>query len=159
MSNESDFIDINSEMKIFENMLKEDGYKGEKTMENNTQKTIKDLAQEGGKITENKIENSLNYDILSDEEKEMINKINQDITIEESTSVLQYGMEAQTQIAKFSDNVLEGVKNKSTGEVGNVLTDLVAEIKTFDTNVTKSNNKFLNFFRGTKKQLAKLVAK
>lgn len=159
MSNESDFIDINAEMKIFENMLKEDGYKGGKTMEKSTQKTIKDLAQEGGKITENKIENSLNYDILSDEEKEMINKINQDITIEDSTSVLQYGMEAQTQIAKFSDNVLEGVKNKSTGEVGDVLTDLVAEIKTFDTNVTKSNNKFLNFFRGTKKQLAKLVAK
>ena len=159
MSNESDFIDINAEIKIFENMLKEDGYKEESIMENNTQKTIKDLAQEGAKITENEIENSLNYDRLSDEEKERIHKINQDIKIEDSTSVLQYGMEAQTQIAKFSDNVLEGVKNKSTGEVGNVLTDLVAEIKTFDTNVTKSNNKFLNLFRGTKKQLTRLVAK
>ena len=152
MSNESEFIDINAEIKIFENMLKKDGYKEEKTMENSSQETIQKLAQDGEKITDKKIENSLNYDILSEEEKQLINKINQSITIEDSTSVLQYGMEAQTKIARFSDNVLEGVKNKSTGEVGNVLTDLVAEIKTFDSNVTKSNNKFLNLFRSTKKQ-------
>ena len=128
-------------------------------MKDNTQETIQELAQDGKKITEKKIENSLNYDILSDEEKQLIDKINQDITIDDSTSVLQYGMEAQTKIAKFSDNVLEGVKNKSTGEVGDILTDLVAEIKSFDSNVTESNNKFLNFFRGTKKQLIKLIAK
>ena len=158
MLDESEFLDINAEIKIFENMLKEDSYKEEKIMENNTQKTIQDLAQEGGNITENKIENSLNYDNLSEDEKKLIDKINQNISIEDSTSVLQYGMEAQTQIAKFSDNVLEGVKNKSTGEVGNVLTDLVAEIKTFDSNVVQSNNKFLNFFRSTKKQITKLVA-
>ena len=65
MLDESEFLDINAEIKIFENMLKEDGYKEDKIMENNTQKTIQDLAQEGGKITENKIENSLNYDKLS----------------------------------------------------------------------------------------------
>lgn len=128
-------------------------------MKDNTQETIQELAQDGKKITEKKIESSLNYDILSDEEKQLIDKINQDITIDDSTSVLQYGMEAQTKIAKFSDNVLEGVKNKSTGEVGDILTDLVAEIKSFDSNVTESNNKFLNFFRGTKKQLIKLIAK
>ena len=159
MSDESEFLDINAEMKIFENMLKEDGYKEERKMKNNTQETIQKLAQDSEKITEKKIESSLNYDILSDEEKQLIDKINQNITIEDSTSVLQYGIEAQTKIAKFSDNVLEGVKNKSTGEIGNVLTDLVAEIKSFDSNVTESNNKFLNFIRGTKKQLAKLIAK
>lgn len=159
MLDESEFIDINAEIRIFENILKEDGYKGGKTMENNTQETIQKLLQDGEKITEKKIENSLNYDILSDEEKQLIDKINENITIEDTTSVLQYGMEAQTQIARFSDNVLEGVKNKSTGEIGNVLTDLVAEIKSFDSNVTKSNNKFLNFFRGTKKQVIKLIAK
>lgn len=159
MSDESDFIDINAEIKVFEKILKEDGYKEEKKMKDNTQETIQELAQDGKKITEKRIENSLNYDILSDEEKQLIDKINQDITIDDSTSVLQYGMEAQTKIAKFSDNVLEGVKNKSTGEVGDILTDLVAEIKSFDSNVTESNNKFLNFFRGTKKQLIKLIAK
>ena len=52
MSDESDFIDINAEIKIFENMLKEEGYKGEKTMKNNTQETIQKLAQDGEKITE-----------------------------------------------------------------------------------------------------------
>lgn len=38
MLDESEFFDINAEIKIFKNMLKEDGYKEEKIMENNTQK-------------------------------------------------------------------------------------------------------------------------
>ena len=159
MSSESEFVDINTEIKVFENMIKEDGYKEEKVMDNNTQETIQKLAQYDGKITEKKIESSLNYDVLSDEDKQLIDKINQNISLEDATSVLQYGMEEQTKIAKFSDAVLEGVKNRSTGEVGNVLTDLVAEIKSFDSNVTQSNNKFLKFFRGTKKQLIKLIAR
>ena len=128
-------------------------------MENNVEKEIKTLAEERGKVTENQIENSLNYDTLSEEEKQLIEKINQNINVEDSTDVLQYGVEAQSKISQFSDNVLEGVKNKSTGELGNLLSDLVAEIKTFDTDVTKSNNKFLKIFTNTKKQLAKLVAR
>lgn len=128
-------------------------------MENNIEKEIKTLAEDGGKVTENQIENSLNYDNLSEEEKKLIEKIDQNINVEDSTAVLQYGVEAQSKISQFSDNVLEGVKNKSTGEVGNLLSDLVAEIKTFDTDVTKSNNKILKIFTNTKKQLAKLVAR
>lgn len=159
MSDETEFMDVNAEMEIFENMLKEDGYKGDKLMENNAQETIKELVKNGEEITEKKIESSLNYDALSDEEKQIIAKINQETSIEDSTAVLKYGMEAQTKIAQFSDNVLEGVKNKSTGEVGNILTDLVAEIKTFDSNVAQSNNKFMKFFMGTKHQLRKLIAK
>ncbi len=159
MLDESEFIDISAEMKIFESMLKEDGYKEENSLNNDIQETIQQLAKVGEKITEKEIENSLNYDILSDEEKQLINKINRNITTEDSTSVLQYGMEAQTKIARFSDSVLEGVKNKSTGEVGNILTDLIAEIKSFDSNVTESNNKFLNLFIGVKKQLIKLIEK
>ena len=126
---------------------------------NNVEKEIKTLAEDGGKVTENQIENSLNYDILSEEEKKLIKKINQNINVEDSTAVLQYGVEAQSKISQFSDNVLEGVKNKSTGEVGNLLSDLVAEIKTFDTDVTKSNNKIFKIFTNTKKQIAKLIAR
>ena len=35
-------------------------------------------------------------------------------------------------ISQFSDDVLEGVKTKNTGEVGDLLSDLVAQIKSFD---------------------------
>lgn len=127
--------------------------------EENTKKEIKALVEEGGKITENQIENSLNYDNLTEEEKQLIEKINENVNIEDSTAVLQYGVEAQTKISQFSDNVLEDVKNKSTGEIGDLLTDLVAEIKTFDTDVNQNNNKILKIFRNTKKQIAKLIAR
>ena len=127
--------------------------------EENTKKEIKALVEEGGKITENQIENSLNYDNLTEEEKQLVEKINENVNIEDSTAVLQYGAEAQTKISQFSDNVLEDVKNKSTGEIGDLLTDLVAEIKTFDTDVNQNNNKILKIFRNTKKQIAKLIAR
>lgn len=159
MSNDAEYIDVNAEIKVFESILKEDGYKEEKTVENNTKEKIQELVQSSEKITEERIEKSLNYDNLTVAEKQFIDKINKEITLEDSTSVLQYGMEAQNKIAKFSDSVLEGVKNKSTGEIGETLTDLVSEIKNFDSNVTKTNNKFLNFFMGAKKQLTKLITK
>ena len=152
MSDESEFIDINAEIKLFEHMLKEDGY-------HNTQKTIHQLAQDGEQITEEKIENSLNYNILSNEEKQFITQINQTITIEDSTSVLQYGIEAQTKIARFTDNILKRIKNKNTEEVGHLLIDFVTEIKSLASNIIESKPKFFNFFKNTNKQFEKLIAK
>ena len=154
MSEESEFIDLNAEIKVFESMLKEDGY----TKKNNTKRAIQKLTQDGKKITENKIENSINYNSLSVEEKKLIDKINQNISIEDSTSILQYGMDTQTEIARFSDTILKRVKNKGIGKLGNLLTNLVVEIKNFDSNVAKSNNNFLNFFKNTQKRLSKLIA-
>ena len=62
MLEKSELTDINAEMKVFENILEEDGYKGEKLMKSNTQKEIEELVKNETNITETKIENSLNYD-------------------------------------------------------------------------------------------------
>lgn len=129
-------------------------------MENNgMQKEIEVLTNDASNLTESKLENSLNYEVLSAEEKEKVLQIVEKTKVDDSTAVLQYGTEAQSKISQFSDNVLEGVKNKSTGEVGNLIVDLVTEIKSFDADVTQSDNKFLNFFTSTKRRLTKLIAK
>ena len=49
---------------------------------------------------------------MTDNEKKAIDEFLQKINIEDSTQILQYGAKAQTKISQFSDNVLEGVKNK-----------------------------------------------
>ena len=100
---------------------------------------VEDLVQESAKVTEEKIEESLNYDLLSEEEKAAIDEFNQKINVEDATQILQYGAKAQAKISQFSDSVLENVKTKQTGEVGDLLASLVADIKSFDSVVTIEN--------------------
>ena len=120
---------------------------------------VENLINDAEKVTDEKIEESLNYDALTDAEKQAIEEFNQKINVEDATQVLQYGAKAQAKISQFSDSVLEGVKTKSTGEVGDLLSDLVAEIKSFDAAVVADNKGLGKLFNSAKKQLDKLVAK
>lgn len=120
---------------------------------------VESLAQESKKVTDEKIEKSLNYDLLSQQEKDEIEEFNKKINVEDATQVLQYGAKAQTKISQFSDSVLEDVKTRSTGEVGDLLADLVGEIKSFDSDIANTNKTGLGkLFTSVKKQLEKLIA-
>lgn len=114
----------------------------------------------GRKVEENEVEKTLNYDALSKEEQKAIDDFNSKIDIADTTQILQYGASAQNKISKFSDSVLEDVKTKSSGEVGDLLSSLVAEIKEFDTDIPVEEKKGLfGLFNNAKKQLDKIVAK
>lgn len=113
------------------------------------------------KVTEEKVESTLNYDLLSQEEKTAIDEFCQKIDINDSVQVLQFGSAAQNKISNFSDSVLENVKTKNAGEVGELLTDLVVQVKDFDTTVPGSLNPkgLYGLFFNAKKQVEKLIAK
>lgn len=111
------------------------------------------------KITEETVEKSLDYNSLSEEEKQLIDSFTQKIDITNTNLILQYGASAQTKIAKFSDNVLENVKTKSTGEIGDLLTSLVAEIKDFNTDVPEEKKGLLAIFNSAKRQMSRLLLK
>ena len=113
------------------------------------------------KVTEEKIEDSLNYDLLSDEEKEAIKEFNDKVDVYDNTQILQYGAAAQNKISKFSDDVLEDVKTRDTGAVGDDLSKLVAELKSFDTAISDAEqmNIFEKVFSSVKKEVDKLIAK
>ena len=131
-----------------------------KVQEKVDEKSIEGLVSEK-EITENKIEKSLNYDELSKEEKEAIEEFNKKLDLTDSTQILQYGVAAQEKISKFSDSILEDVKTKNTGEVGDLLADLVSQIKSFDKDVSGTGKKnFLEkLFSGAKKEFDYIVAK
>lgn len=118
---------------------------------------VLELAKEE-KVTEEKIEKSLNYDELTEEEKKAVDDFNKQIDVFDSTQILQYGAVAQNKISSFSDSVLEDVKTKSTGEVGDLLADLVSEIKGFDGAIAEPKG-LAKIFSNAKKQLNKIVAK
>ena len=124
------------------------------------EKSIEGLVKES-EITENKIEKSLNYDELSKEEKEAIDEFNSKLDIEDSAQILEYGVSAQEKISKFSDSILEDVKTRNTGEVGDLLADLVSQIKSFDKDVAGIDKKnfFEKIFSTVKKEFDYIVAK
>ncbi len=118
------------------------------------QEDVESIVSEGAeKVTEQKIEESLNYDSLSQAEKDAIDEFNKKIDVNDSTQVIQYGAKAQAKISKFSDSVLDGVKTKSTGEVGELLAKLVGEIKSFDSDITSEQKGLSKIFHNAKKQL------
>ncbi len=125
------------------------------------EKAIDSLVSDASKVTDEKIEKSLSYADLSKEEKEAIDEFNKKIDVFDSTQVLQYGAAAQEKISKFSDGILEDVKTKNTGEVGDLLSDLVAQIKNFDADISKSGNSGLlgKLFYNAKKEIDRIIAK
>ena len=117
------------------------------------------LAETTGKITDAKIEKSLNYEELSEEEKKAIEEFNNKIDVSDAAQVLQFGSAAQNKISEFSDSILENVKTKNTGEVGDLLADLVSQIKSFDNDISGSDKGLAKIFSNAKRQLDKIIAK
>ena len=69
---------------------------------------------------------------LSPEERAQIVKIKDELDLTDSTAVLAYGAPAQKKIAEFSNNVLSQVRTKDSGQVGELLQGLVAQVKGYD---------------------------
>ena len=73
----------------------------------------------------------LDESILSDAERQMVDDFSKKIDITDSAVVLQYGAAAQKNIAAFSESSLNSVRTKDLGEVGDALSSLVVELKSF----------------------------
>ena len=114
---------------------------------------------ENTQISENEVENSLSYDKLTDAEKAAIDNFLNKIDVSNTAQILQFGASAQKNISKFSDSVLSEVKTKDTGKVGDLLADLVTEVKGFQADSTNILNSKIGLFNSVKKQIAKLIAK
>lgn len=122
--------------------------------------TAEKLTENVNKITDEKIEKSLNYDELSKEEQKAVDEFNAKIDVMDSTQVLQYGASAQNKISEFSDSVLEDVKTKNIGDVGDLLANLVSEIKSFDSAINTTSPKGLaKLFHSFKKEVDHIIAK
>ena len=80
---------------------------------------------------------------LSPEERAQIVKIKDELDLTDSTAVLAYGAPAQKKIAEFSNNVLSQVRTKDSGQVGELLQGLVAQVKGYDPEHGSSSGSFL----------------
>lgn len=87
---------------------------------------------------------------LTPEEQQIVNNFAAKIDIENTNQILQYGAGTQKKMADFSDTALENVKMQDLGEIGELISNVVGELKDFD---TQEEGKFFGFFR---KQTSKI---
>ncbi len=100
----------------------------------------------------------LEIDQLTPDEQKMVIDFSQQIDITNTSTVLTYGAASQKQISDFSDSALQAVRTKDMGEVGDMLSDLVVELKGFDFDEAGEKKGFLGFKRRVKKQIEELKA-
>lgn len=95
--------------------------------------------------------------ILSEEERKMVEDFSAQIDLQNSSMILQYGVGAQKKMADFSESALENVRTKDLGEVGDMLTSVVAELKNFD--AEEEEKGVFGFFKKSTNKLASMKAK
>lgn len=104
-----------------------------------------------------KAEPQLTEEVLSEEERKMVDDFSRQIDLHDSNGILQYGVGTQRKMADFSENALKSVKTKDLGEVGDMISSLVTELKSFD--VEEEEKGFLGRFKKTGNKLTAMKAK
>ena len=94
--------------------------------------------------------------ILTDDERRTVDQFASQIDLTNSTMILQYGAGTQKKMADFSETAMENVKTKDLGEVGDLLSGVVKELRNFDEEEEKG---FLGIFKKTSNKIQSMKAK
>ena len=106
--------------------------------------TLEPFAEEKAEVVETTKEDVMAEQILTPEEKAVVDSFAKQIDITNSAMVLQYGAGTQKKMADFSETALDKVRTKDLGEVGELLTSVVGELKEFGEEEEKG---FLGIFK------------
>ncbi len=100
---------------------------------------------------------SVDYKQFNEAEIQQIHDFSQQIDITDNTMIMQYGINAQKKLADFSDSTLEKVKTKDLGEVGDMLSQVVDELREFDSNGEKKG--LFGLFNKGKNKVEGMISK
>ena len=81
-------------------------------------------------------------ELISLEDRKRIDEIKNAIDLTDSQASVQYGVNAQRNIAEFSDTILNNIRSKDSGYVGELLSNLVVKVKGFEVDGS-SNGSFI----------------
>jgi uncharacterized protein YaaN involved in tellurite resistance len=100
---------------------------------------------------------------LTPEEERQVTDFAEKIDLRDSNLILQYGAGAQKKIADFSEAALDNVKTKDLGEVGQILSEVVVELKSIEVEEEEKGlfglfKKSVNRVEGIKARYAKAEA-
>ena len=87
----------------------------------------------------------------------MVDDFSRQINLHDSNGILKYGVGTQKKMADFSENALKNVRTKDLGEVGDMISNLVTELKSFD--AEEEEKGFFGFFKKSGNKLNTMKAK
>lgn len=99
----------------------------------------------------------LDDSMLTPEEKKQVDAFANQIELSNSNLILQYGAGTQKKIADFSESALGNVRSKDLGEVGQMLSNVVTELKSFD--VEEEEKGFMGIFKKSANRITNMKAK
>ena len=85
-----------------------------------------------------------NEPVLTPQEQQMVNDFAAKIDVENTAQIMQFGAGTQKKMAEFSDAALANVRTQDLGEVGDLIVNVVGELKGFDMPEAKG---LLGFFK------------
>ena len=94
---------------------------------------------------------------LSADELAAVDAFAKQIDIANSAQIMCYGADGQKKMADFSEGALENVRTKDLGQTGDMITDLIGELRGFDAAADEKG--FLGFFRKKSAKVSALKAK
>ena len=99
---------------------------------------------------------SLDEELLSDDERRQVDAFAKQVDLADSALVLSYGAGAQKKMADFSQSALEKVRTQDLGEVGELITDVVGELRSLEVGEERG---FLGIFKRGASRVEALTAK
>ncbi len=96
-------------------------------------------------------------EVLSPEERKMVDEFAEKIDLTDSNLVLHYGVGVQKKIADFSEGTLSSVRTKDFGELGEMLSQVVGELREFDQEEEEKG--FFGIFKKASNKIANLKDK
>ena len=112
-----------------------------------------ELAPKPEEIPEDLSENN-----LTPEEKKMVEDFAKTIDVTNSNVILTYGAAAQQKIAGFSESALKSVRTKDMGEIGEMVSNLVTELRAFSPE-EESKGDFFSLFKKPANKIAAMKSK
>lgn len=94
---------------------------------------------------------------LTPEEQKMVSDFAEQIDLNNTQMILQYGAGSQKKIADFSENALSNVRTKDMGEIGQLLTEVVGQLRTFEEGEDEKG--FLGIFKKSSNKISNMRAK
>jgi len=104
-------------------------------------------------------ETSLDYNRLSQKDKNIVDSIAKEITIVDTNLIIDYASNVQAKLSDLSSMVMDNARTKKVGEIGDELANLVSEINAFNIGTIKNKTGMLKIFNNPKKVAEKLLAK
>lgn len=96
--------------------------------------------------------------VLTPDERRQVDELKEQIDVRDSQMLMQYGSGARQNIAEFSGNILNNIRAKDTGYIGELMTDLVTNVQDLNFDSLEKGSGILGIFRKAEAKVKKFFA-